>query len=305
MGFSIVGQQDARRVWKRASVCYLCGKPLPVFELEKVSFKSNSPEINRDHVPPEKLFAPEDRGDYPLLLRTHVHCNGGESADDQKMSELFRLIWNQEERANLEALALEWEADQHGSATASFWNNDNVPAMVFRWIRGFHYALYDEFLPANVDRATLLPFLEIKSDGASRPHPQYFEIAKAIRRQRMTKQMDRISAYNGRLNYECAWYLRNGLPTCIYALDVNGWSIFSGGRAGPYRSGLGCYVSQSIPSGASQLSRLHFPCDDVSLDLFPTQRVRYIGPKRIRKVITFRGGAFPGCGPQKVKPITA
>ncbi len=78
MGFSIVGQQDARRVWKRASVCYLCGKPLSVFELEKLSFKHISPEINRDHAPLEKLFAPEDRGDYRLLLRTHVLCNGGE-----------------------------------------------------------------------------------------------------------------------------------------------------------------------------------------------------------------------------------
>jgi len=73
---------------------------------------------------------------------------------------------------------------------------------------------------------------------------------------------------------------------------VNGWSVFSGGRAGPYRSGLGCYVTRAIPNDASTLSKIQFSCDN-SLDLFPEQRQRYLGPKQLRKSVTFRGGNFP------------
>jgi len=124
------------------------------------------------------------------------------------MAELFRLIWKPEEEANLEALFLEWDADKNGRATASFWKNDNIKAMVFRWIRGFHYSLYGEYLPLSTDQATLMRFLEIKPDGSSSSHYQFRTFAEAIRRQRMTNQLDRIIAYNGRLLYECAWFIK-------------------------------------------------------------------------------------------------
>jgi hypothetical protein len=292
MSTTISCQLDARRVWSRAALCYLCGEPLPILELDAPEFHRKSPDVNRDHVPPEKLFAPADRIDFPLLLRTHVRCNGGESQNDQKMAELFRSIWNSETEADFEALELEWLTDQDGRANSSFWKYDDLPAMVFRWIRGFHYALYNEILPINANRATLLPFLEIRPDGTSPSLDQYHDMASKIRRQRMTGQLDKITAYNGRLRYECAWFIDAGRPTCVYALDVNGWSIFSGDRAGPNRSGLGCYLTKVIPPGASQLSRLHFSRVDSSLDLFPDQRLPYLrmGQNQIRKQVSFRGG---------------
>lgn len=279
--------------WKQSAVCYLCGEPLPILDLSETPICREDPTVNDDHVPPETLFAPGDRANYPLKVRTHVSCNGDQSQNDQKMAELFRLIWNPQTQDDLQTLALEWESDASGRAIASYWRNDDLPGIVFRWIRGFHHALYGEYLPPQTKRATLLPFLEIKPNGASRPHQQYYDIAKSIQRQRALNSLDQIIAYNGRLQFQCAWFMGGNSATCIYALDVNGWSVFSGGRAGPYRSCLGCYVTCSIPSEATKLSALHFDPADVTLDLFPESRSRYIGPEKVRKRLTFRGGDFP------------
>jgi hypothetical protein len=293
MGMSITNQRAARMAWRRSAVCYLCGEPLPILDLEETPIRRNDPTINDDHVPPETLFAPADRANFPLLLRTHATCNGGESSNDQKMAELFRLIWNPKTEDDLQVLALEWESDSTERATASYWRGDDLPAIVFRWIRGFHHALYGEHLPLNTKRATLLPFLEMKPEGAVRPHQQYFDFARHIQRQRALDSLDQIIAYNGRLQYQCVWFTDGACSTCIYALDVNGWSVFSGGPAGSYRSAVGCYVTRSIPLGATTLSSIHFDPTMVTLDLFSEMRSRYIGTEKIRKSVSFRGGNFP------------
>ena len=61
MSITITSHQDARRVWMRAALCYICGEPLPILDLNAEKILRNSPDVNKDHVPPQKLFAPTDR----------------------------------------------------------------------------------------------------------------------------------------------------------------------------------------------------------------------------------------------------
>ncbi len=73
----LLNQKSFRPV-QNLPFCYLCGR----------SF-SASDSKNRDHVPPECLFAPEDRE--PLLLPTHVDCNKAYELIDEKMGQLIAL----------------------------------------------------------------------------------------------------------------------------------------------------------------------------------------------------------------------
>jgi hypothetical protein len=246
------------------------------------------PDVDRDHVVPDSFFPPSDRSNFPLLLKTHASCNRGHSPFDQKFAELFKLYWDPKPEMNLQRLQLEWQVDQSGRATHSMWRHDDLPAMVFDWIRGFHYALYGEFLPLASHRATLLPFRELRADGTEPDLRQFFGFADFLLRQRVLSHFDRIYAYNGRLKYECAWYIDKGKPTCAYALDVNGWSIFSDPAAGGLRCAIGVYVTRMVPGNATPGSRLIFSGDPLTLDLFPENRERYMRGNRemIRKTVS-------------------
>ena len=157
------------------------------------------PHVDRDHVVPDSVFPPADRSNFPLLLKTHTACNRAHSPVDQKFSELFRLHWDPRPDMNLQRLQLDWQVDPSGRATHSMWRHDDLTAMVFDWIRGFHYALYGEFLPLASHRATLLPFRELRPDGTEPDLRQFVGFAGFLLRQRVLAHFDRIYAYNGRL----------------------------------------------------------------------------------------------------------
>lgn len=58
--------------------CYLCGEALTVAR-------------NVDHVPPSSIFLSADR-DFPLILPTHIKCNGDRSFEDQVIGQLIGLL---------------------------------------------------------------------------------------------------------------------------------------------------------------------------------------------------------------------
>ena len=70
--------QRAVRAVQKLSFCYICGKE---FADQDVS--------DRDHVPPEAVFAKAHR--QPLILRTHAACNNGNNLIDEKMGQLVGL----------------------------------------------------------------------------------------------------------------------------------------------------------------------------------------------------------------------
>jgi hypothetical protein len=72
--------RDFQRV-QTLPFCYWCGRKfLP------------TDESNRDHIPPKRLFAVDDRSP-PLWLPTHDACNSKHSPDDQKIGPLIGVRW--------------------------------------------------------------------------------------------------------------------------------------------------------------------------------------------------------------------
>ena len=102
----------------------------------------------------------------------------------------------------------------------------DVREIIRRWVRGFHAALYREFLPATADfmTNTPLPEGEQTSRGVEfQPVPEAIpEFVKEIKKNRATGTLDRVATRNGKCTYECVWSQADrGQWLCIYALDVH------------------------------------------------------------------------------------
>jgi hypothetical protein len=107
--------------------CYLCG----------TEFMENH-ETDRDHVPPKNAFNPRDR-EPPLKLKTHKSCNGRFSIDDKKVGQLIALRRG-ERPTSARDKALRVAHYPHLDMVAL--ENLNVDAAIWRWVAGFHAALY-------------------------------------------------------------------------------------------------------------------------------------------------------------------
>ena len=53
---------------------------------------NNGKIVNSDHCPPEKLFHPSDRIDYPIKVKVHASCNHKWNEDDEKLSIFFDVL---------------------------------------------------------------------------------------------------------------------------------------------------------------------------------------------------------------------
>lgn len=101
--------------------------------------------------------------------------------------------------------------------------------VVARWIRAFHAALYMQPLPPNTRFATELPFEVISPLGngqhiidGGRPRQRTL-CEETITSNRLTKTLDRIVAWNGKLQYECVWVLTALHAYCVFWLDFYHW----------------------------------------------------------------------------------
>src|SRR6516225_2755123 len=124
---SLVRQNDFRSV-RKLPFCYLCG-------LDFVAGDSQ----NRDHVPPECIFVPSDRE--PLLLPAHMACNKSYELLDEKIGQLIALRYGkipEDPQHHRLKFAVSSQGDQ-GAVV-----NLDIDAAVWRWIAGFHAALYRE-----------------------------------------------------------------------------------------------------------------------------------------------------------------
>ena len=231
--------------------CYLCGG----------SFAS-SEATDRDHVPPSGLFAKADRT-APLILRTHRRCNQGRSAEDQAIGQLVGVLHGRlvNRRHNKLRIALGRSVDG-GSAVAA--TDINIRAAIRRWVRGFHAALYREYLPEDSLFATYPPLPEGPRVGGQlrfRPVPAIVpRFIEELRRNRAVRNVDRITCRAARCRYECVWSRADdGRWICIYGLDLYNWSDL-GDRSQPSRGCVGCYrrPSGGVPPNASTGTSLAF-----------------------------------------------
>lgn len=244
----LITQKDLRQVHD-PGFCYLCGAPW-----------KEGDETNRDHVPPRRLFAEADRTP-PLTLRTHTPCNNGHSSYDERVTQLISLLWKVSPgpedvgslRMSMHALdgmvpfgAVEWLG---------------LHFIIARWLKGFHAALYGEFL-RQVNGAIHEPFPGGDTLGQdSNLHVSHRVFVREIKKNRAAGRLDSIVAYNGQLKYECAWsHLDDGRPMCLWALDLYAWHRLGDTNNFPARSCVGWYEAlDAIPAEAALATRLELP----------------------------------------------
>lgn len=235
--------------------CYWCGSNfLP------------QDQANGDHVPPKNAFDIADRTP-ALILKTHVACNDGHKITDELIGQLVALQRDyvtpdpKNRRLKMEV----YPGQLFGSVT-----NVNVVEAVWRYVRGFHAALYREAIPGSPQGTITTPFTraqlvdnELVIEGPKKE--QHFAIVEAIKNQRALGNVDRIVSNNGKLTYECVWVWADdanavaaGRPimrrrACFFALDIYGWKALGDVGQLPARGCAGAYFLPDghAPAGAS------------------------------------------------------
>lgn len=213
----MVGQKELQRAQK-LPFCYICG----------VGFDVGAGK-NRDHVPPSACIAQKDKAHSPLILPTHLSCNSSFKVDDERAGQFLSLLHGKlakHEDRRLEYKNFFYQSSHAGTQAVT---NVDMYGIVSRWVRAFHAALYMVPLPANTRFATELPLSVISpvEDGhivdTGRPRQRTL-CEEVLRRNRLTKTIDRIAAWNGKLQYECVWSLTALHAYCVFWLDFYNWS---------------------------------------------------------------------------------
>lgn len=239
MSTSLTTQNELRTA-RNLKFCYLCGKPF-----------AEDVKPNRDHVPPKRLFAEADRTP-PLILPTHDTCNNVQSSYDEQVGQLVSLLWRESPGPkDVSSLRLSMHAPD-GMVPFGAVEALNLRSIIARWLKGFHAALYREFLP-RVNGAIHEPFPGGDTPGEDATlHASQGVFVREIKKNRAAGRVDRIHPYNGQCLYECTWsQLDDRRPICVWALDLYGWHRL-GDPNYQQRSCVGWYeATNGIPDGAS------------------------------------------------------
>lgn len=249
----LIRTQPQLRAIQSLPFCYLCGRPLV----------TNPPEaLNMDHVPPKKLFRVADRNP-PLQLPTHESCNNGHSENDAVAAQLIDVMHGTAPtQQRFEAGAGTFADGSPGLAVRGF----DMRALVRRWVRGFHAALYGEFVPDGpFTTITPLPEANLNDDGSvtfgpvADVAPHFVE---TLKKNRAVGALDTVICFNENCRYECVWVQADrGEWMCVWALDVYGWIRLGDGRHFEPRGCFGAYrrAQGGVPSGAAESTALSFP----------------------------------------------
>ena len=239
---SLLTQRDMRSV-QYLDFCYVCGRNFVVGD-----------EINRDHIPAQSVFSPRDR--QPLWLPTHKACNSQHGLIDEKIGQLIALR-RRETPPRPENRRLKFAMDPSFRLGAVI--NVPIDMAVWRWIRAFHSALYQE--PATDIRGALVtPFPRGQRVNGNivveELRPQHRAFVETIKINRANSNLDRISSNNGKLKYECVWCLSDDQRVwmCIFALDIYDWKDLGRTRHFPARGCAGFYVrpSNDVPTNSTR-----------------------------------------------------
>ena len=248
--------QKALRECRRVGFCYLCGKPF-----------APTDEPNRDHVPPKAVFMEGDRLS-PLILPTHPDCNEAQSGEDELVSQFVSALHGEYPRPQRRRLEIVGGYAKNDGSKVAFTRNINLVTVVWRWIRGFHAALYHEHLAIETEHNVHAPFPtgRQQDDRVSfdQLHPQQFFVVEELKKNRLARNLDAIECYGGQCVYECVFVKSDdGRPICMCALKLYEWEKLADPRAPCSHGCVGVYEpSSGIPTGAACGTVLQFPFDN-------------------------------------------
>jgi hypothetical protein len=256
---------DRRALRKARSLafCYLCGKELP---------PPRDPARDIDHVPPKKVFKVEDRRD-ELILPTHTKCNHDQSPDDEQIAHLIGLLHGRRFGPRERKLKVSLFHDGKGEVGLV---HIDLERMIWRWVRGFHAALYREHLPDDAHKQIQAPMTAgrrgEKGLEAEEVLPQQFDFVEIITRNRALGRLDRAVTQGGKCIYECVWIdvtSPDEAHACVFALKLYNWSELGETDRTVKRGCTGFYGAMHLPVGAT--AEIQEPNRKVSgsLDAFP------------------------------------
>jgi hypothetical protein len=201
-------------------------------------------------VPPKAIFANSDRNP-PLKLKAHLHCNGSQSGTDEKMGQLLSLLHNKVPRPERQRLRFKVSPELNvGGVT-----NLDIERAVWRYILGFHAALYQEPFPEPMLGTLTVPFVKVFGDNLkdNLDERQHSLIVNAIKSQRSIGNLDRIQSNNFKLKYECFWLMADsGRWSCMFGLDIYDWKELGDTGHYPKRGCAGVYLGgTTLPKNAS------------------------------------------------------
>lgn len=236
----ITNQKQARAV-QHLDFCFMCGGAF-----------GEAPHLKKtlDHVPQKAIFATEDKN-FPLQVPAHWKCNNDWSKRDDVVAELIAVVHGKRRELKDSKLEFEVAFDQMAGQPSLGVRGVYLDWHIIRWIRGFHAALYREFLPDqdSTHFCVSLPTprlmegsdAEVRMRGLQRSHLQFVEI---IKKNRAADRLDRIQCNNGKFTYECVWtHLDDGRDCCVFAIQVYDWQKL-GPAHRPRSSGVGLYYPQ-------------------------------------------------------------
>ncbi len=248
----LTSQKDLRSV-QRLDFCYLCGD----------GFDKNS-ERTKDHIPPQAIFAEADRN-FPLIVSAHGSCNRARSPEDEVIGQLVSLLHGRVQAPHRDRLEVEIRTDNDHAHELGIFTGLNIEAVIRRWLKGFHTALYREPLSAHTRFATQSPFPSgTLKDGTVIAHPippQHALFVEKLKRNRMAGTLDTIVCNNGKLRYECVWVqMDDGGWGCVFGLNLYGWKNLGDIHNFTARGCAGLYRPEDarFPSDSARSTRLAF-----------------------------------------------
>ncbi len=237
-------QRDLRPA-QSLSFCFVCGQPIA---------GNNHP----DHVPPKAVFHAADRN-FPLKVACHERCNTSHNNLDTQIGQLVGLLHG--------TIAAERDRIIRGREV-TFGSDRRVTGgieglrlgdQVWRWVRGFHAALYGEHLPEWTPNDIRLP-VPVVEFGTGEPVIRntsaiHASFVAQLKRNRAAGQIDSIRTNAGKLRYDCFW---GPIPefgiACVFGLDLYSWHRLndpSYAEHFPPRGCVGAYLGAAIPPGAA------------------------------------------------------
>jgi hypothetical protein len=249
---SLIGQKQLSHL-RKLPFCYICGK---VFHQVDIP--------NRDHVPPQSCISNIDKVQSPLILPTHQICNSAYKVADERLGQFLSVLHGKIPKPEHNLLKFTHfydELDQ--GAYFQVLQSVDVYGAVARWLMALHAALYQQPLHPNFKYAIELPldvgYLKEGKPTADTGRPnQRTMCEERISCNRAIKTVDKIAAWNGKLQYECTWFKGPTSAICVFWLSFYQWSRLSRISKKQEKECVGFYIIpiDELPAQATIASEL-------------------------------------------------
>jgi hypothetical protein len=195
----------------------------------------------------------------PLKLATHYNCNHSYRNIDEKIGQVIALRRGHVPAKQNRKLKITYNL----SAGHSALTNLDIEDAVWRWVRGFHAALYHQPFPPDDPAkgyrsgALQTPFhrtFATSHGGMLKPiWPHHQLCVRIIKENRAKTNLDRVVSNRGKLIYECVWRDADNSAgwVCIFALDICDWKDLG---AVPGLPSCGCAGWYWLPSHAKPIT---------------------------------------------------